>query len=303
MDKDAFQALFDECSNWGRWGADDERGALNLMSPATALRAAALVQTGRTVSCALPLNTVTDVENVRPIVHAMIRAGDLASADGGDSTHDMIVAAPHGFAHSHLDALCHVLWKGQLYNGRPAATVTSAGAQRSAITIGQDGIVGRGVLLDIPRLTGSRWLEPGTAIMPAELDAAEAAVKIRVGEGDVLLVRTGRQLRRRTLGPWDFVNGAAGLHYSCAPWLRARGVAVLGCDGISDVLPSGLPGVRLPVHVLALVAMGMQLLDNLDLEAVADAAQTHQRAEFLLAIAPLRLERGTASLVNPIAVF
>ncbi|HVR88470.1 MAG TPA: cyclase family protein [Candidatus Limnocylindria bacterium] len=303
MNKEAFQTLFDECSNWGRWGADDERGALNLIPAASAVRAAALVKTGRTVSCALPLNTVADVENMRPIVHAMLRAGDVVSAEGGDSLHDMIVVSPHGFAHTHLDALCHFVWKGKIYNGRSVATVTSVGSQRSAITAAQDGIVTRGVLLDIPRLKGAQWLEPGTSIMPADLDAAEAAGKVRVGEGDVLLVRTGRQLRRRTLGPWEFLNGAAGLHYSCARWLRERGVAVLGCDGVSDVFPSGIPEVRLPIHVLTLVAMGIHLLDNLDLEALAEAAQAHQRAEFLLTIAPLRLERGTASLVNPIAVF
>lgn len=298
-----FQALFDRCSNWGRWGPDDERGTLNLITPEHTRRAAALVREGVSVSCAWPLNTVADIENSMPATHLMLRAGDVVESIPTRSTADYLAIAPHGTAHSHLDALCHIVWQGKIYNGRPASVVTSMGALKNAITIGAQGIVTRGVLLDIPLVKNVEWLEPGTPILPADLEAAEAAAGLRVGEGDVLLVRTGRHRRRQVHGPWDATARLAGLHYSCAPWLRERGVAVLGCDGVSDYRPHDVEGVRLPMHTLTLVAMGMQLLDNQNLEDLAQACASRRRWEFMLVIAPLRLERGTGSPVNPIAVF
>lgn len=300
MDADGFATLFERCSNWGRWGPDDERGTLNLVTAERTAGAAALVRSGETVSCARPLNTVPDVENTRAATHLMLRAGDVAEAAGMSATADYLALAPHGFAHSHLDALCHFVWRGRTYNGRPAATVRSTGATANAITIGERGIVTRGVLLDLPRLRGVEWLEPGTAIEPADLDAAEIAQKTRVGEGDALLVFTGRDRRRAARGPWN-PSELAGLRHTCGPWLRDRGIALLGCDGVSDALPSGCE-VRQPIHVLCLVAMGMQLLDNLDLDGLATACARQRRWEFLLAVAPLRISGGTASPVNPIAV-
>jgi len=302
VDADAFRALFESCSNWGRWGADDERGTLNLITPERTARAAALVRTGETIGCARPLNTVADVENARPAVHLMLRAGDVADPAVMSSTSDYVALAPHGFAHSHLDALCHFVWRGQIYNGRPAGTVLSTGATANAVTIGEHGIVTRGVLLDVPRLRGVQWLEPGTAIEPSELDAAEAAQRTRVGEGDALLVFTGRDRRRAAHGPWNASERLAGLRYTCAPWLHDRGVALLGYDGVSDALPSG-GEPRQPIHVLCLVAMGLQLLDNLDLARLAASCAERARWEFLFAVAPLRIAGGTASPVNPIAVF
>ena len=300
---DQFQALFDRCSNWGRWGPDDERGVLNLITPEQTRRAAGLVREGRTVSCAWPINTQADIENTQPAVHLMLRAGDVVESWPTRSTADYLALAPHGQAHSHLDALCHVSWQGKMYNDRPMSQVTSRGALANAITIGQDGIVTRGVLLDIPPTQGVEWLEPGTAIMPADLEAAEAAAGLRVGVGDVLLVRTGRHKRRASTGPWDASATIAGLHHDCAPWLRERGVALLGCDGVSDVRPHAFEGVPLPIHTLTLVAMGMQLLDNQNLDDLAQACAQRRRWEFMLVIAPLRIERGTASATNPIAVF
>jgi kynurenine formamidase len=299
-----FQALFDRCSNWGRWGPEDERGTLNLIKPEHVKRAAGLVQEGITVSCSLPLNTTPDIENRSPALHLMIRAGDVVAQESPPpSIADYLGLAPHGQSHSHLDALCHVNWQGKIYNNRPVSVVTSTGAEKNAITIGQHGIVSRGVLLDVPPVQCVEWLEPGTPIGPDDLEAAEAAEGLRVGEGDILLVRTGRHRRRKAHGPWNASLELAGLHYSCAPWLRERGVALLGCDGVSDFRPHGVEGVRIPMHTLTLVAMGMQLLDNQNLEDLAEACASRRRWEFQLIVAPLRLERGTASAVNPIAVF
>jgi kynurenine formamidase len=298
-----FQELFEQCSNWGRWGADDERGTLNLITPLETKRAASLVQHGETVSCAWPLNTVPSAENRSPALHLMVRAGDIVDTAANRSTADYLALAPHGLAHSHLDALCHVSWQGKLYNDRPVSLVTSNGATKLAITIGQNGIVSRGVLLDIPLSKGADSLEPGYAITPADLEAAESAAGIRVEPGDILLIRTGRHTRQRLYGTWDTGALMAGLHFTCAPWLKERNVALLGSDGISDVRPSSVEGTTLPIHVLTLAALGLQLLDNLNLDDLSGACARHSRWEFSLTIAPLRLERGTASAVNPIAVF
>ena len=293
-------ALFQQIKNWGRWGAEDERGALNLITPAVRQKAIASVREGVTVSCALPLNTEPSAQNVNPVVHHMVRAGDLPDATGSA---DYIAIAPHGMAHTHLDALCHIFYRGQMYNGFPAAAVTSAGATRNAITAGEDGIVSRGVLLDIPAAQSREWLEPGEAILPEHLEAAEAAAGVRVEEGDILLVRTGRWRRAEQVGPWNGRETLAGLHAACLPWLRERGVAVLGGDGVSDVLPSGVEGARLPIHAVAIPALGIHLIDNAYLEDLAAACAERRRWEFLLTLAPLRLQRGTASLINPIAMF
>jgi kynurenine formamidase len=297
-----FQALFDRCSNWGRWGPDDERGTLNLITPEVRVRAASLVRDGVTVSCAHPVNTVGDNENPSPAMHFMVRAGDVADGKTVTSTADHLAISPHGVAHSHLDALCHFFWQGKTYNGRPVGVVTSAGARANAITIGQDGIVSRGVLLDIPRLWGKDWLEPDEAVTVADLEAAERSSGVQVQSGDVLLVRTGRQARRKTLGPWDSRTALSGLHHETGPWLRERGVALLGCDGVSDVRKQPFTVTTHPIHILTLVAMGMQLLDNQNLEDLAAACAARSRWEFMLVVAPLKLIGGTASMVNPIAI-
>jgi kynurenine formamidase len=301
---ETFQELFDRCSNWGRWGPNDERGTLNLITPAVRVRAASLVREGVSVSCAHPINTVGDSENTSPAMHFVVRAGDVADGVSITSTADHLAVSPHGVAHSHLDALCHFFWQGKTYNGRPVSIVTSMGARANAITIGQDGIVSRGVLFDIPRARGTDWLEPDEAVTVADLESAEQACKVRVDSGDILLVRTGRHARRAALGSWDSRAALSGLHHDAAPWLKARGVALLGCDGVSDVRKQPFASATThPIHVLTLVAMGMQLLDNQNLDELAAACAARSRWEFMLVVAPLKLVGGTASLVNPIAIF
>lgn len=284
-------------SNWGRFGPRDQLGTLNLITPEKRAAAARLVRSGRTVSVARPLPTEPSVENPNPVAHHMI--GTATEGWGGD----YFAMASHGFAISHIDALCHMFHEGKLYNGYPIETVTAHGALELGIDALRDGIVSRGVLLDIPGTRGVPYLEPGEPIFPDDLERAEHDAALHVESGDVLLVRTGRWALRAARGAWDVSKSAAGLDAACLPWLHARGVAALGCDGVSDVLPSRVAAVQLPIHSVAIVAMGLHLIDNLDLERLAEACASERRWEFLLTLAPLVLERGTASPINPIALF
>jgi kynurenine formamidase len=284
-------------SNWGRWGPEDELGTLNLVTPEVTAAAAATVRAGRTVSCARPLDTQAAPDNPRPATHVML--GTHAEGMGSDS----VAVAPHGFATTHIDALCHVFYEGELYNGFGSATVTSDGAAHLGIHHLRSGIVTRGVLLDVAAERGLDALEPGEPVYPEDLDAAESSADLHVRAGDALLVRTGRWRWRDDHGPWDAARLLAGLHASCLPWLRERDVAVLGGDGVSDVLPSLVEGVPLPVHSVGIVAMGLHLIDNVNLEPLAVACAREGRFEFLFVVAPLVVERGTASPVNPLAVF
>lgn len=290
-------AMRRELSNWGRWGERDQLGTLNLITPAKRVAAAALVRSGRTVSCARPLPTRPARDNPFPVVHLM--TATASEGFGGD----YVALAPHGYAISHIDALCHIFDDGRLYNGYPIERVTAQGALELGIDALRDGIVTRGVLLDVARARGVDALEPGTPIFVEDLERAESEAGVRVGAGDALLVHTGRWRHRARHGAWNASERLAGLDASCLPWLRERDVATLGCDGVSDVLPSRIDGVRLPIHTVAIAAMGLHLIDNLELGTLADACVAESRWEFLLTVAPLVIERGTASPVNPIATF
>ncbi len=208
----------------------------------------------------------------------------------------------HGLAHTHMDALCHMGWHGKMFNGFPQTDVTIQGANQLPITGYKNGIFTRGVLIDIPRLKNVPFLEPSAAIYPEDLDAWVKKTGIKIESGDVVLIRTGRWGRRKLKGPWDPAR-IAGLYASCAKWLKQRDVAMVGSDAATDVMPSGVPGVVQPMHQLLLVAMGTPILDNCDLEAVADAAASRNQWTFLLTAAPLAVPGGTGSPLNPIATF
>jgi kynurenine formamidase len=296
MSAEEVLGLHERLSNWGRWGQDDQLGALNFITSDVTAAAAASVRLGRCVSCARPLPTEPAADNPTPVAHHMI--GTATEGYGAD----YFAIAPHGYATSHIDALCHIFHEGKIYNGYPIETVTAHGARRLGIHHLRAGVVARGVLVDVPRLRGMDALEPGEPIYPEDLEAAERATGTRVGRGDVLLVRTGRWRWREQHGPWVPTERLAGLDASCLSWLHGREIAVLGCDGVSDVYPSRVDEIPMPIHSVAIVAMGVHLLDNLDLDELSLACAAEGRFSFLLVIAPLVLQRGTASPVNPIAV-
>ena len=306
-DREWFESTFDRVKNWGRWGPDDERGALNLVTAERTASAAATVRTGRTVSCALDLATQVAPDNPRPAEHFMITAGD-ARADnplpGFEQSTDFFGVACHGMAFTHIDALCHIFVDGLMYNGVAAEEVSSHGARRNSIMAAASGICGRGVLLDIPRLRGEGWLTPPARISVGELEQAEREQGVTVEAGDILLVDTGRSRWRRADGPGIIAQGMAGLDAECIPWLRDRDVAVLGSDGISDALGvEATAGWAMPVHQCVIAGMGVHLLDNVDLVGLAHACAEERRWSFLLTVAPLRLLGGTGCVVNPVAVF
>lgn len=300
---DEFGALFLELRSWGRWGDEDERGALNHLDPGRVAAAARLVRTGMTVSLSWPLNTRASPDNPEPAVHEMIAYGGGELAPGSmQLAKDYVGVDYHNDTHTHIDALSHIGYEGLLYNGTPTDAVTSAGATAESIEVLKDGLAGRGVLLDIPRLRGTRWLEPGDHIFREDLEKAETAQGVTVAEGDVLLVRTGHARRLTELGPWDTADAKPGLHPTALRFVAERGVAVLGSDGNSDTAPSSTEGLAFPIHVLAIAAMGVHLLDYLQLEELLAACERAERWEFFFVAAPLRIPGGTGSPVNPIAI-
>jgi kynurenine formamidase len=298
-----FRALFDAVSTWGRWGERDQGGALHHLDPGHVVAAARLVQEGVTVTLSLPLNTQAAAHNPKPAVHHMTMLPDIDIGSGSlRFAMDYLAFDYHSDTYSHIDALCHVAFEGCLYNGHPAAGITSRGAAVHGIEALKDGLVGRGVLLDIPRLRGGSWLEPGEHVLGEDLEAAERAQGLTVGDGDILLVRTGHPRRLAELGPWDTAAARAGLHPTAMAFVAERRVAALGSDGNSDTAPSTTEGVAFPIHVLAINAMGLRLLDYLQLEDLGQACEAAGRWEFLFMAAPLRIVGGTGSPLNPIAV-
>src|SRR5437867_3731283 len=289
-----FDELFKSVSNWGRWGTDDQLGSANLVTPAKRKQVAALVKNGTPVSLAHNPLTERAEDNSNPFEHTMLRGFFM----------DRYSVAYHGYAHSHIDALCHILYKDQTYNGYARADVnTEKACTKLGIDNLKNGIVTRGVLVDIPRLRNLPYLEPGTAIYVEDLEAWEKKAGVKIGSGDAVLLRTGRWARREKLGPWNVGQSAAGLHASVAPWIKERGVAFLGSDAAEDVTPSMVEGITLPIHTLMITGLGMNLLDNQDLEALGDTAAKLNRWEFMLTIAPVPVTGGTGFPLNAIAMF
>jgi hypothetical protein len=289
-----FDALFQQVKNWGRWGPIDELGSINLVTAAKRKQAAALVKTGETVSLAHnPLTEKAD-DNANPFEHTMLRGFSM----------DRYAVSYHGYAHSHIDALCHILYKDQTYNGYARADVnTETGCRKLGIHNLKNGVVTRGVLVDIPRSRNLPYLEPGTPIYVEDLEAWEKKSGVKIASGDALLVRTGRWARRAKLGPWTVGQSQAGLHASVAPWMKARGIALLGGDVASDVVPSGVEGIALPIHTLMITGLGVNLLDNQDLEALGETAARLNRWEFMLTVNPVPVTGGTGFPLNAIAMF
>jgi kynurenine formamidase len=300
-----FRRAMKELSNWGRWGDGDELGAANLITPAKRKQALALAKEGLPISLAHDIvqEKAADAPNILERV-----LGDVSPTGTTDTYR--YSGTYHGVIHSHLDAVdCHVMADGKGYNGRAMEDIKAAGGcPKGNINAQKDGIVTRAILFDATRLPGKAtaqgWLEPGTAIHRQDLEALEKVEHVKVSAGDVILLYTGRWKRRAALGPWPNATGFAGYHADVAYFIKERGVSFIGGDGPNDVTPTGLPAsIRIPLHQLALVAMGVSIFDNLDFERAVGLARRLNRYEFLFTAAPLRIDKGTGSPLNPLAIF
>jgi kynurenine formamidase len=298
-----FAGLYDRLEAEARWGTPERPGALGNIGAEQVRAAASEVRLGRSVSLAAPMETWPTADNPDPVRHEM--TGGVHGRVEPSGLHfatDRFAMNVHGDGDTHIDALCHVIYDDTLYGEVSAGVITPAGATALSLDVVANGIVGRGVLLDIPRLRDVLWLEPGDCVTTDDLVAAEDKEHVRVGPGDLLFVRVGHRHRRTQLGPWNVAEARAGLHPSALEFVADRRVGLLGSDSNNDSAPSAVDGVAFPVHVLAIHAMGLHLLDYMQLEDVARVCEELDRWSFLCVVAPLRLPNATGSPVNPIAI-
>lgn len=292
------EELFQSVSNWGRWGPADELGTLNHITAAKVVEAANLVASGRVVSLSHDLDTRWSEKNYHPAVHHML----YLSHDEPVTAVDEVTIVPHSFTVTHLDAIAHANFGGRIYNGRSAAEIVQRnGLEYASVHAFRNGIVTRGVLLDVAATRGVDWLEPDEYVTPEDLTAAAQHAGVTVGAGDAVLVRVGLAAREQAEGPEDIAR-RAGLTPDCVRWFHHHEVSLYGGDCF-ERLP--LPYARYPwaFHQIGLAAMGLVLLDNVEMEALAVACRLEDRRDFLLSVAPLRLPRATGSAVNPLAIF
>jgi kynurenine formamidase len=292
--QDRVEAYFKELNNWGRWGNDDQLGTVNLISPAKQARARELARSGRTVSLA---------RDVGPQPAVMYHVTFPAKRERADVVLDRFDMVFHGFSITHIDALCHVAWDGELYNGRPFAdNLSAAGASWCPIDPLFAGMTTRGVFLDVAAGRKEGHVTVGHPVTPRELDAAATRAGVKVEPGDVVVVRSGDEAFRRAHPDWvPRVSPHPGLHVSCLEWFREKDIAAIAWD-MMDERPSGYPGFGMSAH-LAIPFLGLALVDNANPERLAVACAETGRSEFLFTAAPMRLVGATGAPAHPLAIF
>jgi kynurenine formamidase len=293
--------------NWGRWGVDDVAGTLNYITPEARQRGVTAIESGEWVSCAWNIDVAS--RSLTGSAHRfMISTGQglgdehrLGPAGHSAAATDALYLTVHGVEVTHLDALSHVFWDGQMYNGRPAEIVTSReGATEHGIENAGGGIVTRGVLLDIAAARGVPYLEPGDGVLPTDLEEAERRQGVRVESGDAVLAVTGFPAYRRDNSKW---TGMPGWQVAALPWLHEREAALIGMDSGSEVFPTGYsPEFGGPLHGLAIAVMGLWILDNCNFDTLVEKCRARQKWTFLFVVAPLPFVGATGSPVNPIAI-
>jgi kynurenine formamidase len=277
-------------NNWGRWGKDDQLGAMNLVTAAKVKQALALARTGTVVSLA---HKPPRIPRSKPegISYLDIKLNWLK--DSEFTIEDQQVAF-HGSSFTHMDAICHGDYNGSTFNGYPVKEViTETGCTKLAIDNLAGGIVTRGIVIDIPHLRNQKVLPPGTHIYPADIEAFEKMANLKIGPGDAIFLHSGR---------WSSTAAQhAGYDITVGPWLRERGVSIVSSDAIQDV--SAIEGLVLPLHHYILVGLGINIIDNADLERAAETARKLKQWEFMLTVLPVAVPGGTGFPVNPIAIF
>ena len=311
-----FEEFFTTLSNWGRWGADDRIGTLNFIDNGVRAHAASLVELGRVVSLARdmdpddadPLERGTVLERTMEVYSAEAMGKLLGMAPGEEvrlgGVREEITMIPHG-SNTHLDGFGHISWRGNNYNNVPATAVRSdGGSTELSVHQAYEGFITRGVLLDITRAKGVDWLEPGYRVTSEDLDEAERLQGIRVGMGDALLLYTGNFKRIAAEGLHSELHHP-GFSTEALPWLHDREVSMISSDNINDANPAGFEAkdLTIPVHSVALVAMGLWMVDNMRLDELAATCAELGRWEFMFSMLPWRFIGVTSSPVNPIALF
>jgi kynurenine formamidase len=305
LSQDQFEELAERVRVWGRPGVSDAAPVVDRITPDVTRAALYEVQSGRSVSLGRPWSVDADVDNQHPALHYMTNLGaTLAHGDTEPTGYmDFIAADYHGKTVSHIDAFSHIAYRDQIFGGHSASeSLSRRGMQRGDVNV-YGPLVTRGVLLDMTAGGGVDWVEPGTAWSLDEVQSTLDREGVVLRSGDALLLHSGHDRRRRELGAWDPDAEGAGLHVSAVPWLIDAGVSIFGADGETDVRPSPVEGVTLPIHVLALTMAGAALLDNLALETLAHACREQNRYEFALVVSPLNIPGGTGSPINPLAIF
>ncbi|WP_319450524.1 MULTISPECIES: cyclase family protein [unclassified Mycobacterium] len=301
-----FKELGKALSNWGRWGPDDQLGTLNLVRPEHIQAAAAAVRAGKTFHLSIPVGSDGPQSGmggrINPVHLMSMQPRDWANPHGVAISDDWIIMPLQ--SGTQWDALAHVAYDGQMYNGYSTDDVdTRSGARRLAIDAMTGRLVGRGVLLDIARLQETSWLEGGTPITPADLEDAERAQGVTVGAGDFLLVRTGWRAKLLAEGSDGWMATEPGLNLDCAQWLHDRSVAAVGSDNWAiEVMPSPIRGAMVPLHCILIRDMGMPLAEILDLDALADDCAADGRWSFMFVAPPLHITHAVGSPVSPIAI-
>ncbi|GAB3618302.1 cyclase family protein [Okibacterium endophyticum] len=305
VSKARFDEIVEAVRVWGRPGVADEPALFTRITPERTVAALAGVTSGRVISLGRPWPVQPAVDNHRPALHYMSDIGSILADGDTEPTcyKDFIGVDYHGKTMSHIDAFSHIAYDDQIFGGVSATGSLTAEGMASGDVTDFGALVTRGVLVDMAAAGGASWTEPGTAWSLSDIRRVLDAQGVELQNGDAVLFRSGHDRRRRELGPWDPDAAGAGVHVEAVPWLFASGVAMLGADGETDVRPSPVELVTLPIHVLALTMAGVPLLDNLDLDELGRVCRETGRYTFALAVTPLNIPGGTGSPVNPVAIF
>ena len=308
---------FEEQKNWGRWGPDDDRGTLNLITPEKTTEAVALVTEGISVRLYHfpdPVNLdepMLDTSNMRVLNQHWIPGQDPEATEIRGAALDAISFATHDGGNSHIDALCHYPVKDagyterpqRIYGGRPMMYTGQGCMGGASIDKMGPGYVTRGVLIDMPLLKGVPYLDKSQALYVEDLEAWEEFSGVTIGSGDAVFLRTGRWARREAEGPWNYGGETAGLHASVLPWLKERDIAILGGDAVADAQPSGVDQHRRPIHDMLIPMWGTPTIDNGYYLEVAEVAARLQRWEFMISWTMMQIPNGTATPFMGLATF
>ncbi|HLH95975.1 MAG TPA: cyclase family protein [Xanthobacteraceae bacterium] len=286
---------------WGKWApvGQESRGTMNLVTPEKVASAMRLAKEGIVVSLAHAEPQVAAADVGPPgVFHRVTNV----ITDGG--TTDNYQVSYHGQTVAHIDSWCHFFENGQMYNGVSVKenVTPENGCTKGSVMNWRGGVTTRAVIYDIPQLKGVDWIDPSTPIRRADLEAWEVRSGVKIGPGDIPLLYTGRWKRRAAAGPWS--TPVAGYYPDTLPWIHERLPAFIGHDFNIDWAPRpGWEGMRNPIHVAVLIWMGINIVECLDLEELITTARRLNRYEAVISFAPLPVEGGTGSPVNPLVTF